>query len=105
VTSPWQLAVRVLIGVIGMIAVVGGLAFLLPSFGFPGLWVALMGGVLVVAAVFEVGRYRANAGATASADASRFQRTDEVFVDPTTGVTMRVWFDARSGERRYEPEH
>ncbi|CAM3959362.1 hypothetical protein [Alicyclobacillus pomorum] len=31
-----------------------------------------------------------------------FVRTDEVFVDPTTGVTQRVWFNPQTGERFYE---
>lgn len=30
-----------------------------------------------------------------------FERTDEVTVDPTTGIRQRVWYDPRSGERRY----
>jgi hypothetical protein len=34
----------------------------------------------------------------------RFQRTDERFVDPTTGTPMRVWIDPASGERRYRAE-
>ncbi len=32
------------------------------------------------------------------------ERTDEVFADPTTGTRLRVWFDPRTGERRYVPE-
>jgi hypothetical protein len=31
-----------------------------------------------------------------------FVRTDEVFVDPTTGVTQHVWFNPQTGERFYE---
>jgi hypothetical protein len=34
----------------------------------------------------------------------RFRRTDELFVDPTTGHTMRVWLDPSTGERRYRAE-
>lgn len=34
----------------------------------------------------------------------RFRRTDEVFVDPTSGRRMRVWLDGASGERRYRAE-
>jgi hypothetical protein len=34
----------------------------------------------------------------------RFQRTDEVFIDPTSGLRMRVFLDPRSGDRRYVPE-
>ena len=31
-----------------------------------------------------------------------FVRTDEAFVDPTTGIRQRVWFNPGTGERRYE---
>jgi len=34
----------------------------------------------------------------------RFRRTDERFVDPTSGHTMRVYVDPRTGERRYLAE-
>lgn len=33
----------------------------------------------------------------------RWQRTDEVFRDPSTSRVMRVWLD-ESGERHYVPE-
>lgn len=32
-----------------------------------------------------------------------YERTDEVFTDPTTGLRQRVWFNAKTGERYYEP--
>jgi hypothetical protein len=32
---------------------------------------------------------------------SRWQRTDERFIDPDTGRRVAVWFDAQTGERRY----
>ena len=33
-----------------------------------------------------------------------WQRTDEVFRDPTTRRFMRVWVDPRDGSRHYVPE-
>lgn len=30
-----------------------------------------------------------------------FVETDEAFVDPTTGIRQRVWFNQSTGERRY----
>lgn len=33
--------------------------------------------------------------------ADGWQRTDEQFVDPTTGRRMRVWIDPVDGERHY----
>lgn len=32
-----------------------------------------------------------------------FERTEERFLDPTTGVPHVVWFNPRTGERRYQP--
>lgn len=31
-----------------------------------------------------------------------FVKTNEVFVDPTTGVTQQVWYNPATGERHYE---
>jgi hypothetical protein len=36
--------------------------------------------------------------------AAGWQRTDEVFIDPTTNRKMRVWIDPQDGSRRYVPE-
>jgi len=36
--------------------------------------------------------------------AAGWQRTDEVFIDPTTNRRMRVWIDPQDGSRRYVPE-
>lgn len=30
-----------------------------------------------------------------------FVQTDETFFDPTTGIRQQVWFNPRTGERRY----
>jgi hypothetical protein len=82
-----------------------------------GVWLVVVGLIFIVAAVFERWRYRSEsaeqsglpvgpgggepAGATLE---TRFKRTDEVFVDPTSTRTMRVWHDPASGERRYRAE-
>ncbi len=31
-----------------------------------------------------------------------FVRTEEIFIDPTTGIKQQVWFNSRTGERYYE---
>jgi len=31
-----------------------------------------------------------------------FRRTDEIFIDPTTGVIQQVWYNPDSGKRVYE---
>ncbi|REE70486.1 hypothetical protein A8990_13040 [Paenibacillus taihuensis] len=33
---------------------------------------------------------------------SGFQRTAEIFIDPTTGIKQQVWFNPRTGERFYQ---
>jgi hypothetical protein len=56
-------------------------------------------GVIVVAALlFERGRYRP----PVSAD-SRWQETGERFVDPCTGILMKVRYNPQTGERDYVP--
>jgi hypothetical protein len=112
--------VRVILGVIGAFMLLGGLA--LAFSGIPGVfisafWLIPSGAVLVIVAVIEVSRYRSQraeidggssigpgGGETAPLE-PRFRRTDEVFVDPTTNVTMRVYMDAATGERRYLAEN
>jgi hypothetical protein len=39
-----------------------------------------------------------------SVPADGWQRTDEVFVDPSTGRRMRVWLDPGDGSRHYVAE-
>jgi hypothetical protein len=99
--TAWSRAVRVGVGFVGVAMLIGGIV-LIPIGGLAGLWVIVMGGALVVAALFEASRYRTAADGSAPRDG--FRPTDEVFLDPTTGVRTRVWSDARTGERRYEPE-
>jgi hypothetical protein len=55
----------------------------------------------IVIALFGLDRYRGNRKGTSGSDALP---TDEVFIDPETGRTMRVWYDQGSGSREYRPE-
>ena len=54
-----------------------------------------------IAAALLVERWRYRASAAASPD-DGWQKTDERFVDPESGQTMRVLYNPRTGERRYE---
>jgi hypothetical protein len=54
----------------------------------------------VVAALFGLDRYR---GRKPAGDSAALP-TDEVFIDPESGRTMRVWYDQQSGKREYRPE-
>jgi O-antigen ligase len=110
---------RLLAAVLGGLMVVSGLAAV--SLGGTsasvGVWLVVVGLALIIAALVERLRYRSE-----SAEASglpggpgggeptnetletRFRRTDESFIDPTSGRRMRVWLDGTSGERRYRAE-
>jgi hypothetical protein len=68
-----------------------------------GLYLIGIGGAAVLIAFFERMRYRRDPSAT-DAPAAGWRRTDEVFVDPTTGVRTRVWVDPGSGQRDYRPD-
>ncbi len=111
--------VRGLIGGFGGLLMLSGIALI----AIPGsqgdilsaLVLFVPGAVLVAAVLLERTRYRSlhaeltgdghgpGGGETALPD-GRFRPTDERFVDPTTGVPMRVWTDASTGERRYVAE-
>ncbi len=92
---------RVLLGALGLTLLALALILLGQGEPVPALSVAGGGAVLLVAAAYEHGRYRAEA---ARSDRGRFQRTGEVFTDPTTGQRTRVWFDPATGERDYRAE-
>ncbi|MGZ8726510.1 MAG: hypothetical protein ACXWW1_08610 [Aeromicrobium sp.] len=111
--------VRVVLGVIGALLIVGGLALAWAFAGsggvFGGFWMIVSGVVLLIAVVIETTRYRSQhaerqqlppgpGGGETSPLEPRFRPTEEVFVDPTSHLRMRVYMDARSGERRYIAE-
>ena len=62
--------------------------------------VAVVVAVGVVAAAFGWDRYRSPGKAAGESS----QPTSEVFTDPATGKSMRVWYNASTGEREYRPE-
>ncbi|HEX5466491.1 MAG TPA: hypothetical protein VFW92_07420, partial [Candidatus Limnocylindrales bacterium] len=105
---------RVVLGVLGGLLFLGGL--LVASVGgtaaggaaaAAAFWPIVIGIGLIVVALYERGRYRAAhgpsagakgpAGGPATSSAERFERTDEVFTDPTSGQLTRVWFDPTTG--------
>jgi len=74
-----------------------GCALILHGIRIPG-WQMLAGGLIViVGVVFERWRYRS----PAERPDSSWQATGERFIDPSTGDAMEVFYDPRTGERRY----
>ena len=61
---------------------------------------ALWGGFIAAAVLVERWRYQART-ATQGGD---WQKTEERFVDPESGQTMQVFYNPRTGERRYGPD-
>jgi hypothetical protein len=110
--------IRVVMGAIGVLMLAGGVLLVLS--GLPGavvgaIWLIPSGIVLTIISLIEVGRYRSQAAESGSGSPGpgggetsplepRFRRTEEVFVDPTSNATMRVYLDANTGERRYMAE-
>ncbi len=120
-----SLLLRGALGGAGALVFLLGLAAIGTGDPVAGAWLLIAGAILILIALYEQTRYRAGdprtpPGATAppgppwaprppaaAADGpapSRYQRTDEVFDDPTTGQRLRVWFDPVTGDRRYVPE-
>jgi hypothetical protein len=108
---------RGLVIVFGGLMVFVGLAAVSEGGGVTGLWLVVIGMVLMVVAIVERFRYRSEIAdrsglpigpgggePTAQPLETRFRRTDEVFVDPTSDRRMRVWLDQETGERRYRAE-
>jgi hypothetical protein len=101
----------------GLILTIIGLSLLGTGGGGAGLYPLFFGLALIVAAVIERVRYRSEEAERSTAPPGpgggepvggeldpRFRATDERFIDPTTGVHMRVWLDPVRGERRYRVE-
>jgi hypothetical protein len=107
---------RLLILGIGLILSVVGIS-MVGAGSAEGLLALVTGMAFIVAAVLERVRYRSAAAELTAAGPGpgggepagtalepRFRATEERFVDPTTGVRMRVWLDPDAGERRYVAE-
>ena len=63
------------------------------------LWFGLIALVVLIWLVFRKGGYkRQPLDAPPGPD---WQKTEERFVDPSTGETLEVWFHPASGERAY----
>jgi hypothetical protein len=115
------------LGFARVIVLLGGVTLLLlglasivfggPGIAITGLWLVGIGIACIVGTLIERVRYRSDATDRAGLPTGRaggepvgtrleprFRRSDEVFVDPTSGHRMRVWLDPSNGERRYVTE-
>ena len=63
------------------------------------LWLAVITAVVLVWAFFRQGGYKRDALTTPPGPG--WVKTEERFVDPTSGETLDVWFDPKTGERAY----
>jgi hypothetical protein len=110
---------RLILLVSGLLIVFGGVVVLATGGRgtiLGGLTLVLIGAALAGSAALERLRYRSDAqdrSAAAPGPAGgeppgppepRFERTAEVFVDPTSQLRTRVFLDRRTGERRYQAE-
>jgi hypothetical protein len=97
-----------------VLLVAGALALLWSGFAWAPLILiyALVNAAIIGLAVFlERPRYRSDAedadgrpGRSEVRLPPGFAPTEELFIDPTSGVRVRVWIDPATGERRYRPE-
>jgi hypothetical protein len=63
----------------------------------PGWQVLVLGAIVLIGILFERWRYRR----IEEPSNGHWQRTEEQFIDPSTGDPVEVMFDPRTGERRY----
>lgn len=111
--------IRGLVFAFGALSALGGLAAIAVggASGLAGVWGVVVGLTIMAVALLERNRYRSVQAESSSAAPgpgggepvdrpmdTRFHRTDELFIDPTTHRQMRVWLDPNSGERRYRAE-
>jgi uncharacterized protein (DUF58 family) len=88
---------RAVIAVLAAILMCTGVVLIAVGVPVPG-WQGFALGLLVLAAIlFERWRYQRAQGRPNG----EWQGTDERFVDPTTGEPVQVFFNPRTGERRY----
>ena len=111
---------RILVLAFGLTMALAGLFLIAvegPALSITGLWLVGVGVAFMIGTLIERVRYRSEATDRSGAPTGpgggeprgaqiepRFRRSDEVFIDPTTGHRMRVLVDPASGERRYVAE-
>ena len=64
----------------------------------------LVGALIVAIALETTSRYRRRRTREIDDLPPGFEKTDEVTIDPTTGIRMVVWYNKKTGQRLYVPE-
>jgi hypothetical protein len=76
---------------------IAGVVLLFAGLSGPGAYALGVGVLVLLGTVFERWRYRASDPRPGAG----WEPTGERFEDPQSGKTMQVFYDPRSGERRY----
>jgi len=108
--------VRVLVFGLGALLFLAGVAVLaVGGATVAGVEAVAIAAAMMIAAVVQRSGYRSEAaersheapgpgGGESGYLEPRFAPTSEVFIDPSSHLTMRVYEDPRTGERRYRAE-
>ena len=100
---------RILVLAFGLILALAGLVLIAvegPALSITGIWLVGIGIAFMIGTLIERVRYRSEATDRSGAPTGpgggepigaqiepRFRRSDEVFIDPTSSRTMRVWIE------------
>jgi hypothetical protein len=88
---------RTVVIVVAAILTCVGIVLIACGVHAPGWQALAVGAIVLIGTLFERWRYRR----IEEPLNGRWQRTDEKFIDPSTGNPVEVMFDPRTGERRY----
>jgi hypothetical protein len=88
---------RTVVIVVAVIITCVGAGLIAYGVHVPGWQALCLGAVVLIGTLFERWRYRP----IEDPSNGRWQRTDEKFIDPSTGKPVEVMFDPGTGERRY----
>jgi hypothetical protein len=88
---------RTVVVVVAAVLTCIGIGLIASGVHAPGWQVLALGVIVLVGTLFERWRYRR----IEEPSNGRWQRTDEQFIDPSTGDPVEVMFDPSTGERRY----
>ena len=84
--------------ILGSPAIVAGVLLLAAGAPVPaGIYLIGIGLILTLALLFERRRYRPRVNRAAG----RWEKTDERFIDPTSGHVIEVRYNPETGERDY----